>query len=265
MTINADEFNRVCKLSGLIEGKGFWKTHDNKEIVEIRGDKIVTSYYINGERQYGLPVISSHILAVMGAFEKDSRPEEQPKTKETEIGTQQTTSLINSIPQILTNDRIMTKFDLEEWQKMSVFERLFLFQKSAQGIVRKRRGFLLPASANKTKKDLTDKDYQMFQYVPANIKKLELNIIFLFDWSAVVESEKYFDNEVCVRGYVQIRINDNIVRRPCGGSCVKKGMMDWGDTMEGAISEMIKRGADSFGINGDVKRGEYEELFGGEI
>ena len=88
--------------------------------------------------------------------------------------------------------------------------------------------------------------------------KQSANIAFLYEWSAVVESEKYFDDEICLRGYFQVEINGKLFRRPCGGSCKKKGMMDWGDTMEGAISEMEKRGIYNF-LHGDVKRGEFDE------
>lgn len=165
---------------------------------------------------------------------------------------------INSIIDVLEEKRIITFQDMENLKKLSLFDRLLLFQKTPKQLIRQRKGFLKPSSASKDKKLLTDDDYQMFQYVPCHVMQIEANLAFLFEWSAVIESEKYFDTEVAVRGYIQTKVNGEQIRRPCGGSCIKKGMMDWGDALEGAISEMKKRGLKSFGFNSDVYRQEGE-------
>jgi len=168
-------------------------------------------------------------------------------------------SLINSIPDILSDKRIITPADLEEWKNLSVFDRILLFQKTPKNLVSKRRGFLLPTSAGKDKKTLTDADFKMFNYVEGNVMKQEGNIAFLFEWTAQVEETKWFDKEVVVRGYIEVEINGKLYRRPGAGSGIKKNdMMDWGDVLETAQTEMIKRGFKSLGFNGDVYRNEVD-------
>jgi len=163
---------------------------------------------------------------------------------------------VNSITEILEGNRIIAFSDIENLKKLSIIDRLLLFQKTPRQLIRQRRGFLLPQNASKDKKLLTDVDFKMFQYVDSMTMQQEANLAFLFEWSAVVESEKYFEaaGEVVVRGYIQVEINGKLQRRACGGSCIKKGMMDWGDTLECATSEMKKRGLKSFGFNADVYR-----------
>jgi hypothetical protein len=253
-----------------------FKTFDQSEGIELVAGKIQTFQIVEmkdktKEKAISEKPISKEIIAVIGAFEKDVRsitdeskkidePIIEKATKESSkaISRIEGVSSVNIIPEILEEKRIITPQDIEAWKKLSTFERILLFQKTPKSIISKRRGFLLPEFAGKDKKTLTDENFQMFSYIPANTMKQSANIAFLFEWSAVVESEKYFDDEICLRGYFQVEINGKLFRRPCGGSCKKKGMMDWGDTMEGAISEMEKRGIYNF-LHGDVKRGEFDE------
>jgi hypothetical protein len=263
--INTEEFQRACRLAKLIEvtaSKTFaFKTYDQIEGIElfagkIRLFKIVTMKDQTKEKVMADKVDSPNINSVIGAFEKDVRSIEEPKKEEPpkEI----ILNPANAIPEILEEKRIITPQDLEAWKKMSVFDRILLFQKTAKGLIKQRRGYLLPEFAGRDKKTLTDVNFKMFNYLDGNVMKHSANIAFLYEWSAVVESEKYFDNEVCVRGYIQVEINGKMYRRACGGSGIKKGMMDWGDTMESAITEMTKRGIYHF-LHGDVKRGEFDE------
>jgi len=275
--INIDEYKRVCRLAQLVEASNskttLFKTFDQKECIELINGKLVISKIIEMKDKTKEKCITDtpeakEILAVIGAFEKDVRSvTDEPKKvdaksiEKTENKSQEVFSevtILNNIPKILGNESIITPLDLEAWKKLSTFERILLFQKTPKGLIKKRRGFLLPEFAGRNKKDLTDENFQMFSYIPANTMKLSANIAFLFEWSCVVESEKYFDDEICLRGYIQVEINGKLFRRPCGGSCKKKGMMDWGDTMQGAISEMEKRGIYDF-LHGDVRRGEVDE------
>jgi hypothetical protein len=264
--IKQDEFQRVCRLAKLVEvsnSKTFtFKTFDQSEGIELVAGKIQTFQIIEmkdktKEKAISEKPIAKEIIAVIGAFEKDVRSIEEPK-KEMSLGAGMSADPLNAIPEILEEKRIITPQDLEAWKKLSTFERILLFQKTAKGLIKQRRGFLLPEFAGKDKKTLTNDHFKMFTYLDGNVMKHSANIAFLYEWSAVVESEKYFDNEVCVRGYIQVEINGKMYRRPCGGSGIKKGMMDWGDTMESAITEMIKRGIYHF-LHGDVKRGEFDE------
>ncbi len=263
--IKQDEFQRVCRLAKLVEVSNSkmcaFKTFDQSEGIELIGGKIQTFQIVEmkdhtKEKAISEKAIAKEIIAVVGAFEKDVRSIEEPKkedpTKELILNP------INAIPEILEEKRIITPTDLEAWKKMTVFDRILLFQKTAKGLIKQRRGFLLPEFAGKAKNTLTNDHFKMFNYLDGNVMKHSANIAFLYEWSAVVESEKYFDNEVCVRGYIQVEINGKMYRRPCGGSGIKKGMMDWGDTMESAITEMTKRGIYHF-LHGDVKRGEFDE------
>jgi hypothetical protein len=264
--INPEEFKRVCRLAKLVEVSNpktnAFKTFDQSEGIELIAGKIQTFQIVEMKDKTKEKVISEkaeakEIIAVIGAFEKDVRSIEDKKpevTQQTEI----ILNPVNAIPEILEEKRIITPTDLEAWKKMSVFDRILLFQKTAKGLIKQRRGFLLPEFAGRDKKTLTDAHYKMFNYLDGNVMKHSANIAFLYEWSAVVESEKYFDNEVCVRGYIQVEINGKMYRRPCGGSGIKKGSMDWGDTMESAITEMTKRGIYHF-LHGDVKRGEFDE------
>lgn len=272
--IKIDEFKRVCRLAGLIELKKAIPTFSNKEkteAVELNTDKLLVFKFENGEQKYLEQAQSKEITSVVGAFEKDVRSiTDEPKKIDEPIPNKTTkedtetvskiggVSALNTIPEILEEKRIIAPQDLDAWKKLSTFERILLFQKTPKGLIKQRRGYLLPEFAGRDKKTLTDAHFKMFSYIPANILKQSANIAFLFEWSAVVESEKYFENEVAVRGYFQVEINGKQYRRPCGGSCIKKGMMDWGDTMEGAISEMTTRGIYNF-LHGDVKRGDFDE------
>ena len=273
--IDVEEFKRVCRLAKLVEVSNSkthaFKTFDQKEGLELVAGKIQTFQIIEmkdktKEKVTSEKPIAKEIIAVIGAFEKDVRSNEDtqinPETKpeansESQKGLSKTESS-NCIPEILEEKRIITPQDLKAWKDISVFERILLFQKTAKGLIKQRRGFLLPEFAGRDKKTLTDENFKMFNYLDGNVMKHSANIAFLFEWSCVVESEKYFDNEVCVRGYIQVEINGKMYRRACGGSGIKKGMMDWGDTMESAITEMTKRGIYHF-LHGDVKRGEFDE------
>lgn len=261
--IKTDEYQRVCRLAKLIEVSNsktnMFKTIDQMECIELIAGKIIPSQIItmkDGTKEKAVTEkpTSKDIIAVLGVFEKDMRAIEEPEGPKKEL----ISNPLNKIPEILEEKSIIAFQDIEAWKKLSVLERILLFQKTSKHIVKQRRGYLLPEFAGKDKKTLTDEHFKMFSYIPANIMKQSANIAFLFEWSAVVESEKYFDNEICVRGYFQVELNGKLYRRPCGGSCVKKGMMDWGDTMEGAISEMEKRGIYNF-LHGDVKRGDVDE------
>ena len=268
--IKPDEFQRVCRLAKLIEvtaSKTFaFKTSDQIEGIELIAGKIslfkiVTMKDQTKEKVIADKVDSHQINSVIGAFEKDVRSIEEDikqRIEKEELKKELTANPVNAIPEILEEKRIITPQDLDAWKKLSTFERILLFQKTPKTIIKKRRGFLLPEFAGKDKKTLTDEHYKMFSYIPANIMKQSANIAFLYEWSAVVESEKYFDNEVCVRGYIQVEINGKMYRRACGGSGIKKGSMDWGDTMESAITEMTKRDIYHF-LHGDVKRSELDE------
>ena len=244
-----------------IQTKGFSKVKEDKEnmgfisvdkttILQIMKN-VVTSYSWDGATREDKPEIVNGLYL---EFEKEISPTvevqeviEVPKSVIPAIGT------INNIPAIL-DGRIITAQDIEEWKKKSVFERLTYFQKTPKNLIKKRRGFLLQEFSGRDKKTLTDDHYQMYSYVEGNIMNTEANIAFLFEWSAVVESEKWFTNdlEVSVRGYVQVKINGEQIRRPCGGSCIKKGNMEAGDMLETAITEMKKRGLKSFGFNRDI-------------
>lgn len=272
--IKPDEFQRVCRLAKLVEvsnSKTFaFKTFDQSEGIELLAGKIQTFQIIEMKDKTKEKVISEkaeakEIISVIGAFEKDVRSSKPSgsdnapdKGQFYELKTETALNPLNAIPDILEEKRIITPQDIDAWKGLSVFERILLFQKTSKGLIKQRRGYLLPEFAGRDKKTLTDEHYKMFSYIPANTMKQSANIAFLFEWSAVVESEKYFDDEICLRGYFQVEINGKLFRRPCGGSCKKKGMMDWGDTMEGAISEMEKRGIYNF-LHGDVKRGEFDE------
>lgn len=275
INIKSDEFQRVCKLAKLVEVTAS-KTFAFKNLSQTEGIKlingkislfkIITMKDSTKEKVISEAVDSPQIQSVIGAFVKDVRSIEEDikqriekqELKKEEITKEIVINPLNVIPEILEEKRIITPTDIEAWKKLSTFERILLFQKTSNKIVKKRRGFLLPEFAGKDKKTLTDDNYKMFSYIPSNTMKQSANIAFLFQWSAVVESEKYFDDEICLRGYFQVEIDGKQYRKPCGGSCKKKGMMDWGDTMEGAISEMEKRGIYNF-LHGDVKRGEFDE------
>ena len=267
--IKSDEFQRVCRLAKLVEVSNSkthaFKTFDQSEGIELIGGKIQTFQIIEmkdktKEKAISEKPIAKEIIAVIGAFEKDVGSIETPNSNNAPDKGQfyEPKTSLNAIPDILNEKRIITPADIEAWKKLSTFERILLFQKTPKGLIKQRRGFLLPEFAGRDKKTLTDENFKMFNYLDGNVLKHSANIAFLYEWSAVVESEKYFDNEVCVRGYIQVEINGKMYRRACGGSGIKKGSMDWGDTMESAITEMTKRGIYHF-LHGDVKRGEFDE------
>jgi hypothetical protein len=269
--IKIDEYQRVCRLAKLVEVKDsktcLFKTFNGIECIELIAGKLVGSAIITmkdgtKEKVVADLIESKEIISVIGAFEKGVRSIEEPKPgeqKPEESKKEIVINPLNAIPDILEEKRIITPSDIEAWKKLSTFERILLFQKTAKGLVKQRRGYLLPEFAGKDKKTLTNDHFKMFNYLDGNVMKHSANIAFLFEWSCVVESEKYFENEVCIRGYIQVEINGKMYRRACGGSGIKKGMMDWGDTMESAITEMTKRGIYHF-LHGDVKRGDFNEI-----
>lgn len=275
--IDEKELERMCRLAGLMKittaKLPTYRTKDGTAGIELTKDGLKAFYFVDGERNYDMVMDDLKICSVLGAFEAETSKYEpilDEKTKEkvgerlkaANVGiVEDTTSIelgiIKHIPAVLDGTRIIIPSDLNELKQMSTFDRMLLFQKTDKRFVEKRRGFLLPSSAGKDKKTLTDADYKMFSYVEGNVMKMEANLAFLFEWSAEVQSEKWFDNQVVVRGYLEVEINGKLFRRPCGGAGVKKNdVQDWGDVLETAITEMIKRGLKSFGFNGDVYRGE---------
>lgn len=263
-----------------LQSKGFKLANQDKEkesygFINQGGDKIiqimrdrVDSFTWDGTERTEKPdlIETMYIQFKKEIFPKDDNtipvapivlPGQKSDSTQEEI---KELGVINNIPAIL-DGRIITPQDIEEWKKKTVFERLLFFQKTPKNLIKYRRGYLHPEFAGRDKKTLTDEHFKMFQYVPINSMITEANICFLFEWSAVIESEKYFESsgEVAVRGYVQAEINGKLVRKPAGGSGIKKGQMDWGDALETATSEMIKRGLKKFGFNRDVYSGESDE------
>lgn len=279
------EFQKLCKFAKLIEivnsRTNGYKSIDMSEGIELvcgklQLFKIITMKDDTKEKAICETVISPGINSVIGAFANEPKPKEKEVLKDenkneaviipenkalgekvnTETQEINKPNSINIIPQILEAKRIITNQDILEWKGKSVFERILFFQKTPKALIKTRRGNLKPEYAGRDKKNLTDENYNMFSYVEGNVMQQEANIAFCWEWSAVVESEKYFDTEVVVRGYVQAEINGKMQRRSCAGSGIKKGLMDWGDAYETAITEMKKRGFKSFGFNSDVYSGE---------
>lgn len=276
--IKTDEFERVCRLAKLIERKASvstFTTQDNMEGLELKAGKIIPFWIKDGAKMYDRPVSDTKIASVIGAFEE--KPKEVKKDGKTPDKVDETSkldkktsnpekvgfgdySIINNLPAVLKGERIIAFQDIDDLKKMSVFDRMLLFQKAPKGFILKRKGFLLPTSTRKDKKDLTDADYKMYKYVPSNVQIMEANIAFLFEWSAVVEETHWFPDEVVCRGYIQVEINGKLYQKPCGGSGKKKNdNMDWGDVLETAIAEMQKRGFKKLGFNNDVYRDEVED------
>ena len=281
------EFQKLCKFAKLIEivnsRTNGYKSIDMSEGIELVCGKIqlfeiITMKDGTKEKVICETVRSEQINSVIGAFlvekpivkemvtnehknETVSIPENKAMDEKVDQKAQETDkpNSINSIPAILESKRIIVNQDILDWKGKSVFERLLWVQKTPKNLIKKRRGNLKPEYAGRDKKSLTDENYNMFSYVEGNVMKQEANIVFCWNWSAVVESEKYFENEVVVRGYFQVEIEGKMVRRPCAGSGIKKGLMDWGDTTETAITEMTKRGLKSFGFNPDVYSGDLYE------
>lgn len=274
--IDEKELERVCRLAGLLKittaKVPTYRTQKGDAAIELTKDGLKAFWFIEGERNYDLVMDDGKISMVLEAFEAETSKYEpilDPKTQEkvgerlkaANVGIVEDVSIeagiIKHIPDVLSGTRIIIPEDIAELKAMSTFDRMLLFQKTDRQFVGKRRGFMLPSSAGKDKKSLTDADYKMFSYVEGNVMKMEANIAFLFEWTAEAQSEKWFDNQVVVRGYLEVEINGKLFRRPCAGSAVKKNdVQDWGDVLETAITEMIKRGLKSFGFNGDVYRGE---------
>lgn len=240
-----------------------WLNEKTKEGLQINEkNDIVTFVAERGERIFTKPD-SVDMLEIKQEIYLSNNPKKSLETNISDTPAKDITSkevkFVNQLSKVFAGEQIIVPENLKELQAMPILDRMLLFQKTDKQFSRKRKGFLLPASARKSKDSLTDSDYKWFTYVPANIMKMEANLAFGYLWGSEVQSEKWFDNEVVVRGFVIVTINGTVVRRPCGGSCIKKGNMDWGDALEGAISEMTKRGLYSLGFNADIKAGDFDE------
>lgn len=202
-----------------------WVMKDGLEGVEIFEGKIRTFWLEKDhpDRIYGKPA-SELVSSIYQAFNEQKAVEKQ-ELHHTAMMVEQVTPAL-----------------MEKWRKMSVEDRMFLFQRTNPDMIEER-----PGVAGKK-----------LSYVKGNVMIQELNIAFLFNWSSTIEEVKETETGYWVRGYIEVWMGQETgyVKRSAIGTADKHKGVNSEDVAKAAAMDMIKKSASFLGFNGDVYRGE---------
>lgn len=266
--IKIDEFNRVCRLAGLMEIKASvptWITMDRLEGLELKINKILTFHVKEGTRIYDQPVDDHRISSVLGAFEKElkemedmknkqqkeekvpdkkkeeEKTEQSPKAQELEMKKQEVHE--NALlPDFLTS-ALMTK-----WAQMPTMDRVLMFQRTPATEI-----YQIAVGKNPE----TGKQ-EIASYVKGNFMFREANAAFLFDWHLDIKEITTSATGVSVRGILFAWFSEynKYLSRPATGYQELNKKIDVQQAIKGATTDAIKKGLSLFGFNCDVYSGE---------
>lgn len=236
-----EEFQRVCKLSGLLKVNDLvYTTPDKLEAIEFKNEKYTTFWNKTGERVYDQPCGSKIQLAYEGLTKQSEPRIEQEKSiiqKDTQIIPKSESGLM---PENLTNALF------QKWQKMPVEERLIMLQTTDKQYIEERKG----------------RGGKMYPYVKGSYMVQCANMAFGFSWSSQVQQWEKTDTEIICMGYIEAEINGKIICKYAIGqqdiAFVKdtKTVVCLGDNYKAAHTDMIKKALSFFGIAKDVYSGE---------
>lgn len=267
-----DEFNRVCRLAGLIEIKNApiptWKTHDGLEALELKKDKLLTFWFKEGQRIYNQPIGSNKITLALQAFEEKPKDTNEVNNEYKKIEKQSTETRTDTSKTIIPETDVKREFDkvetgvinidsvglmpenltkllFEKWQKMPVEERLIMLQTTDTRYIEEKKG-----RGGK------------YKYVTGHYMIMCANMAFGFLWSSQVQQWEWTDSEIICMGYIETKINGELIKKYAIGqqditfTQGTKTPVCLGDNYKAAEMDMIKKALSFFGIAKDVYSGE---------
>lgn len=238
-----------------------WINTTTKEGMEYKAGNFNTFKAVDGTKVYpDKDSMDSEMIKrelFMSTVKPDVKPEEKPKPEDKkepsnvdivqheEKEHSVDTKFINNLPDVFEGKRIIAFPDIEELKKMSVFDRILLFQKTYPKFIK-----------------YLDKAHER-PYVEGNIMKQEANIAFLFQWSSKIDGWNLDKEAVACYGSIKVNIDgkDIII----SGVGVDKQVYRKTDNqptltipemMKNACTDMKKKCLADMGFNGDVYRGE---------
>lgn len=256
--IKTDEFNRVCRLAGLMQAgkENLWTTEKKEEGIELNAqNKILTFSYKDGERNHDAAIQDVRINNVLGAFEKELEEQKTGKKEETKgevHKNKEKTKEINEVekPRIIGNTGIMpdilTKSLYEKWQGLSISERLIMLQNTDPSQIEKRKG-------------RAGKEYK---YVSISYMIKAANMAFGFAWSVKITSWIETATEIICNIELTADVNGTTITKSATGQkdiAVRQNtneILCKGDDYKSAQADAIKKALSLFGIAQDVYFGE---------
>lgn len=245
--INIDEFNRVCRLAGLMQvGKqNTWTTEKKEEGIELVQNKICSFAFKDGERNYDVVIIDQKIHNVLGAFEKEIEEQKTGKKVEVKNEIHETTDEIKGVEKTEKAGIIpenLTKKLFEKWQGLSVFDRLIMLQNIDGSQIEMRTG----------------RDGQEYRYVPISYMIRSANIAFGYAWSVRVMSWTETETEIICNIELMADLNGKIIIKAATGHKYialqpnTKEVLCKGADYNSAQDDAIKNALHLFGIAQDV-------------
>lgn len=231
-----------------------WISKHKDEGIEYISGSLKAFWIVSGEKNYNEPSsdeTKSTIKAIMEYADvtPNTFKEKQTETKTNaeELVTKSIdNSFVNNLPDFYDGSRVMAFSDIEILKKMSVFDRILLFQKTHPSIIKIKNG-----RGGKKK------------YVEGNIMKMEANIAFLFQISSKIEGWRIDENGVACYGSISVNIDGNEIHIAAVGIDLqeyttneKKPVFTVPEMMKNALTDMKKKALADMGFNGDVYRGE---------
>lgn len=211
--------------------------------IDFRNNVVRTFWVKDGERVLGEPA-SDKITKTVETI-KNKGNTETKETKQEVPETVDTEKVIEKVNGVLVPET-MNLLLLEKWKKMSTFERILMFQKTAPEYVKQK-----------------PKGKKMISYVEGNLMQQEANIAFLFNWSDKIEGFHFSDESVACYGSVTAEVDNCSITHSAVGvdrqeytGTEKKPIFSEEELMKNAHTDMIKKALSKFGFNNDVYRGE---------
>lgn len=242
-----DEINKICTQHHMVRmtvsSYPTWVDQQKQEGVELKNG-INSFWIIEGERLYSEPP-SNHIVLLLEALQdSEKKPEiiEIPKS----IKPIESTTVWNRLPEICEDKQVISFRDVEDLKKMSVYDRILMFQHT-------------PARLVKTKNGRGGKQ----SYVEGNVMKMEANIAFLWKISSHIDSWTIDETGVSCAGSITVNIDGETITVSAVGLDLQEFRKDSKEPVftvhelkKNAWTDCRKKMLADMGFNGDVYRGE---------
>ena len=230
--VTEQEFISLCEKEGLIRISiakiPTYTDVSRLEGLELTVNGIKSFWIVNSEKVYGNVPNNPIIAKIINSQRIEDK---------TDVGVYSTNGLM---PESLT------KALFDKWQNMPVPERLIMLQHTDQRYVEERPG----------------RGGQKYKYVTGSYMIMCANMAFGFSWSSNVQQWERTDKEVICMGYIEAKINGELIRKYSIGQkdiAFKKDSKEvlcLGDDYKAAEMDMIKKALSFFGIAKDVYGGE---------
>jgi hypothetical protein len=249
--------NKICTARGMqkmsISTVATWIDKGTQEGIELSLGKLKPFWVINGVRDYNEPtgdkiLQTIKLIMVEDIGKKDVEPEKVNAEKvEGEI------YLINDLPQIINNERVIAFSELEEFKKRypKVLDRMLLFQKTPPRLIKVKKG----------------RGGKPQHYVEGNTMKFEAWLAFLGKMSVFTDGWEKDVNGVTCYGHITYPDDDNYIITSSGiGTDLQeyskddktKAIFTTHELMKNAHTDMVKKALANIEFNRDVYSGEYD-------